>query len=102
MRKFVKAAGAVGLSNRGTDAGIGSVEPAHRASSGLMPEERRVPSGSTSSLSSNRRAQDNGGHFLLSGESRSLGSLGCDLFLLPEMVDVEGFAVLNDGERVVK
>ena len=48
ISKFVKAAGAVGLSNRGTDAGIGSVEPAQRASSGLVPEERRVPGGITS------------------------------------------------------
>ena len=45
----VKALGAVGSSNRGTDTGSGSVEPAHRASSGLIPEERRVPGGSTSS-----------------------------------------------------
>ena len=47
--QVVKALGAVGSSNRGTDTGSGSVEPAHRASSGLIPEERRVPSGSTSS-----------------------------------------------------
>ena len=47
--KVVKALGAVGPSNRGTDTGSGSVEPAHRASSGLIPEERRVPGGSTSS-----------------------------------------------------
>ena len=43
------ALGAVGQSNRGTDTGSGSVEPAHRASSGLIPEERRVPGGRTSS-----------------------------------------------------
>ena len=47
--QVVKALGAVGSSNRGTDTGSGSVEPAHRASSGLIPEERRVPGGSTSS-----------------------------------------------------
>ena len=47
--QIVKALGAVGPSNRGTDTGSGSVEPAHRASSGLIPEERRVPGGSTSS-----------------------------------------------------
>ena len=47
--QVVKALGAVGPSNRGTDTGSGSVEPAHRASSGLIPEERRVPGGSTSS-----------------------------------------------------
>ena len=47
--QVVKALGAVGSSNRGTDTGSGSVEPAHRASSGLIPEERRVPSGLTSS-----------------------------------------------------
>ena len=47
--RVVKALGAVGPSNRGTDTGSGSVEPAHRASSGLIPEERRVPGGSTSS-----------------------------------------------------
>ena len=47
--QVVKALGAVGSSNRGTDTGSGSVEPAHRASSRLIPEERRVPSGSTSS-----------------------------------------------------
>ena len=41
--QVVKALGAVGPSNRGTDTGSGSVEPAHRASSGLIPEERRVP-----------------------------------------------------------
>ncbi len=47
--QVVKALGAVGSSNRGPDTGSGSVEPAHRASSGLIPEERRVPSGLTSS-----------------------------------------------------
>ena len=47
--QVVKALGAVGSSNRGTDTGSGSVEPAHRVSSGLIPEERRVPGGSTSS-----------------------------------------------------
>ena len=47
--QVVKALGAVGPSNRGTDTGSGSVEPAHRASSGLIPEERRVPGESTSS-----------------------------------------------------
>ena len=47
--QVVKALGAVGSSNRGTDTGSGSVEPAHRASSGLIPEERRVPGGRTSS-----------------------------------------------------
>ena len=47
--QVVKALGAVGSSNRGTDTGSGSVEPANRASSGLIPEERRVPGGSTSS-----------------------------------------------------
>ena len=47
--QVVKALGAVGPSNRGTDTGSGSVEPAHRASSGLITEERRVPGGSTSS-----------------------------------------------------
>ena len=47
--QVVKALGAVGPSNRGTDTGSGSVEPAHRASSGLIPEERRVLGGSTSS-----------------------------------------------------
>ena len=47
--QVVKALGAVGSSNRGTDTGSGSVEPAHCASSGLIPEERRVPGGSTSS-----------------------------------------------------
>ena len=47
--QVVKALGAVGPSNRGTDTGSGSVELAHRASSGLIPEERRVPGGSTSS-----------------------------------------------------
>ena len=36
--QVVKALGAVGPSNRGTDTGSGSVEPAHRASSGLIPE----------------------------------------------------------------
>ena len=40
--QVVKALGAVGPSNRGTDTGSGSVEPAHRASSGLIPEERRL------------------------------------------------------------
>ena len=49
VEQVVKALGAVGPSNRGTDTGSGSVEPAHRASSGLIPEERRVPGGSTSS-----------------------------------------------------
>ena len=44
-----QGSGAVGPSNRGTDTGCGSVEPAHRASSGLVPEERRVPGGRTSS-----------------------------------------------------
>ena len=47
--QVVKALGAVGQSNRGTDTGSGSVEPAHRASSGLIPEERRVPGGRASS-----------------------------------------------------
>ena len=47
--QVVKALGAVGLSNRGTDTGTGSLEPAHRASSGLIPEERRVPGGRASS-----------------------------------------------------
>ena len=47
--QVVKALGAVGQSNRGTDTGSGSMEPAHRASSGLIPEERRVPGGRTSS-----------------------------------------------------
>ena len=47
--QVVKALGAVGLSNRGTDTGTGSLEPAHRASAGLIPEERRVPGGRASS-----------------------------------------------------
>ena len=28
------------------------------------------------------------------------GSLGCDLFLLPEVLDVEGFTVLDDSEGI--
>ena len=47
--QVVKALGAVGSSNRGTDTGSGSVAPACVASTGLIPEERRVPGGSTSS-----------------------------------------------------
>lgn len=47
--QVVKALGAVGLSNRGTDTGSDSREPAQRALSGLIPEERRVPGGRTSS-----------------------------------------------------
>ena len=54
-------------------------------------------------LSSSRRARDNGGHLLLSGKSRSLGCLGCDLLLLlPNVVDVKGFSVLDDSESVVQ
>ena len=100
--QVVKALGAVGPSNRGTDTGSGSVEPAHRASSGLIPEERRVPGGSTSSCLSTRRAQDNGGHGLLSGWSRSLRFLRGDRFVPPHVVSIERRAVLDDGERVVQ
>ena len=100
--QVVKALGAVGQSNRGTDTGSGSVEPAHRASSGLIPEERRVPGGRTSSCLRRGRAQDNGGHGLLSGWSRSLRSLGSDRFVPPYVVSVERRAVLDDGVRVVQ
>ena len=78
--QVVKALGAVGPSNRGTDTGSGSAEPAHRASSGLIPEERRVPGGSTSSCLRREGLQDNGGHGLLSGWSRSLRFLRGDRF----------------------
>ena len=100
--QVVKALGAVGPSNRGTDTGSGSVEPAHRASSGLIPEERRVPGGTTSSCLRREGAQDNGGHGLLSGWSRSLRSLGGDRFVPPHVVSIERRAVLDDGERVVQ
>ena len=53
-------------------------------------------------LSSTRRAQDNGGHGLLSGWSRSLRFLRGDRLVPPHVVSIERRAVLDDGERVVQ
>ena len=109
--QVVKALGAVGLSNRGTDTGTGSGEPAHRASSGLIPEERRVPGGRTSSwlrfeglrttvgmASSPARAGASG----FRGAEEAPQRLGSDRIVPPHVVRVERCSVVDDGERVVQ
>ena len=100
--QVVKALGAVGESNRGTDTGSGSVEPAHRASSGLIPEERRVPGGRTSSCLRCEGLRTTVGMASSPAGTGASGSLRGDRFVPPYMVSVERRAVLDDGERIVQ
>ena len=72
--QVVKDLGAVGSSNRGTDTGSARLSrPIVRHP--YSYRERRVPPDGRRAVST-RRAQDNGGHGLLSGWSRSLGFYG--------------------------